>query len=56
VRAKPGRPKSAAPKQKHVTVRLSENALRQLDNARGALPRSAFLRTLLREHIEKGQK
>lgn len=51
---KPGRPKALAPKQHIVPVRMSAGALAALDKARGGVPRSTFLRHLLREHIEKG--
>jgi hypothetical protein len=50
---KPGRPRALNPKDKVVPVRLSESGLRALDKVRGGVSRSAFLRGLLRNHIEK---
>jgi hypothetical protein len=55
VRGKPGRPKALAPKTNIVPVRLSDSALAALDRARGGVPRSVYLRGLLKNHIEKGQ-
>lgn len=52
---KPGRPRSLAPKDRVVPVRMSANGIKALDQARAGVPRSTFLRRLLKEHIEKGQ-
>lgn len=52
---KPGRPKALAPKDHIVPVRLTANGLRLLDEVRGGVPRSVFMRNLLKQHLEKGQ-
>ena len=39
----------------HLVVGTARDGLEALDQARAGVPRSTFLRRLLKEHIEKGQ-
>lgn len=55
MRAKPGRPRAAHPKDRLISVRLPESGIKALDAARGGLSRSEFMRRLLRAHLEKGR-